>query len=121
MSIKTCSKWTLKFYIITCISTRQKSAKICCHAILWDFDSNFLTDRNNVIFSFEIRPERGMVGFGSGLHNWGFTLRDFAGSYHKRFGLTKKKMMKRLWGNWCYHPIMENGSNTTRRGPLSEA
>jgi len=60
-----------------------------------------------VFTDFEIRPERGMVGFGSGLHNWGFTLRDFARLHHKRFGLTKKKMMKRLWGNWCYHPILE--------------
>jgi len=52
----------------------------------------------------QVAPENGRVGFGSGLHAWGFTLETFAKMYENKFGLNKEKLMKRFWGNNCWHP-----------------
>jgi elongation factor 2 len=52
----------------------------------------------------QVSPEAGRVGFGSGLHAWGFTLADFARMYSNKFGMNIEKLMKRLWGNNCWHP-----------------
>ncbi|KAJ3185228.1 Elongation factor 2 [Gaertneriomyces sp. JEL0708] len=46
----------------------------------------------------QVYPERGTVAFGSGLHGWAFTLRQFAQRYAKKFGVDREKMMTRLWG-----------------------
>ncbi|GES93961.1 elongation factor 2 [Rhizophagus clarus] len=46
----------------------------------------------------QVYPEKGTVAFGSGLHGWGFTLRQFAQRYSKKFGVDKEKMMQKLWG-----------------------
>jgi len=46
----------------------------------------------------ECLPNEGKVGFGSGLHAWGFTLGDFARMYASKFGLEEKKLMKKFWG-----------------------
>lgn len=54
----------------------------------------------------QVSPENGRVGFGSGLHAWGFTLRDFAVMYENKFGLSTEKLMKKLWGNNCWHPVL---------------
>jgi len=40
----------------------------------------------------------GSVGFGSGLHGWAFTLKQFAEMYAAKFGVDTDKMMKKLWG-----------------------
>jgi len=40
----------------------------------------------------------GSVGFGSGLHGWAFTLKQFAEMYATKFGVDVDKMMKKLWG-----------------------
>merc|ERR1719410_3392074 len=48
--------------------------------------------------SVEVLPQEGKVGFGSGLHAWGFTLNDFAKMYSSKFGLSEEKLMKKLWG-----------------------
>jgi len=40
----------------------------------------------------------GSVGFGSGLHGWAFTLKQFAEMYASKFGVDTEKMMKKLWG-----------------------
>jgi len=55
----------------------------------------------------QVSPEEGRVGFGSGLHAWGFTLADFARMYANKFGMTEGKLAKRLWGNWCWHPVLK--------------
>lgn len=52
-----------------------------------------------------LSPTKGNVGFGSGLHAWGFTLSFFAKMYEHKFrlkGLQKLKMMNLLWGNNYY-------------------
>lgn len=52
----------------------------------------------------QVYPEKGTVAFGSGLHGWGFTLRQFAQRYSKKFGIDQDKMMKRLWGENYFNP-----------------
>ena len=50
-----------------------------------------------------VYPDRGTVGFGSGLHGWGFSLKQFAEMYAKKFGIATDKLMKRLWGDQFYN------------------
>ncbi|CAG5123635.1 unnamed protein product [Candidula unifasciata] len=49
-------------------------------------------------------PSKGNVAFGSGLHGWGFNLRQFANLYAAKFGIKEEKLMKRLWGENFYNP-----------------
>merc|ERR1711874_555379 len=46
----------------------------------------------------------GSVGFGSGLHGWAFTLKQFAEMYAAKFGVDTDKMMKKLWGESFLNP-----------------
>lgn len=50
-----------------------------------------------------VDPQNGTVGFGSGLHGWAFTLKDFAKMYCTKFKIEEDKMMKRLWGDNFYN------------------
>ncbi|PHZ07292.1 P-loop containing nucleoside triphosphate hydrolase protein [Rhizopus microsporus ATCC 52813] len=52
----------------------------------------------------QVYPEKGTVAFASGLHGWGFTLRQFANRCAKKFGVDKEKMMTMLWGNNFFNP-----------------
>ena len=45
----------------------------------------------------QVYPNKGTVAFGSGLHGWAFTVRQFASRYAKKFGVDKSKMAERLW------------------------
>merc|ERR1711937_20629 len=46
----------------------------------------------------------GSVGFGSGLHGWAFTLKQFAEMYAAKCGVDTDKMMKKLWGESFFNP-----------------
>merc|ERR1712180_179297 len=46
----------------------------------------------------------GSVGFGSGLHGWAFTLKQFAEMYAKKFGIGVDKLMTKLWGENFFNP-----------------
>merc|ERR1719500_1554464 len=46
----------------------------------------------------------GSVGFGSGLHGWAFTLKQFAEMYATKFGVDTDKTMKKLWGESFFNP-----------------
>jgi elongation factor 2 len=50
----------------------------------------------------DVAPENATVGFGSGLHGWAFTLKDFAKMYASNFKIDEDKMMKKLWGDHFY-------------------
>lgn len=52
----------------------------------------------------QVYPEKGTVAFGSGLHGWAFTVRQFAVKYSKKFGVDRKKMLERLWGDNYFNP-----------------
>ena len=49
--------------------------------------------------NIQVSPDKGTVGFGSGLHGWAFTLKQFAEIYAVKFNIEHSKLMKRLWGN----------------------
>ena len=49
-----------------------------------------------------VSPGDGTVGFGSGLHGWAFTLKQFAEMYASKFKIDLDKMMKNLWGDRFY-------------------
>jgi elongation factor 2 len=50
----------------------------------------------------QVYPDKGTVAFGSGLHQWGFTLKKFARMYGQKFGIEEEKMMQKLWGDWYF-------------------
>merc|ERR1719336_2259266 len=52
-----------------------------------------------------VDPANASVGFGSGLHGWAFTLKQFAEIYAKKFGVDVDKLMKKLWGENFFNPI----------------
>merc|ERR1711912_119000 len=48
----------------------------------------------------QVNPVTGNVGFGSGLHGWAFSLKQFADVYAKKFGVKDiNKLMAKLWGD----------------------
>ncbi|KAH8555534.1 elongation factor 2 [Umbelopsis sp. PMI_123] len=59
---------------------------------------------DEVLGDCQVYPEKGTVAFASGLHGWGFTLRQFAVRYSKKFGVDKEKMMLKLWGENYFNP-----------------
>jgi elongation factor 2 len=72
----------------------------------------------------QVQPDKGTVGFGSGLHCWGFTLTKFSRMYAKKLGTDEKKLMTRLWGDNFFNPETKSWSTkpTTDEGkPLRRA
>ncbi len=71
-----------------------------------------------------VSPDKGTVAFGSGLHGWGFTLRQFANRYSKRFGIDQGKIMTKLWGDNYFNPTTNewtsNGTDANGK-PLERA
>jgi elongation factor 2 len=76
----------------------------------------------------QVYPYKGTVAFGSGLHGWAFTIRQFAVRYAKKFGVDRNKMMERLWVSTTYamltgRQLTSNARETTtstltrRNGP----
>lgn len=60
----------------------------------------------------QVYPYQGTIAFGSGLHGWAFTIRQFAGRYAKKFGVDKGKMMERLWGDNFFNPKTKKWTKT---------
>ncbi|KAK4541644.1 Elongation factor 2 [Oleoguttula mirabilis] len=59
---------------------------------------------DKVLGDVQVMPDKGTVAFGSGLHGWAFTVRQFASRYSKKFGVDKNKLMERLWGDSWFNP-----------------
>lgn len=77
------------------------------------------TYKDEKLGDIEVYPESGNVGFGSGLHAWGFTLNDFANCYASKFGMSMEKMRKKLWGDNFFDPkkrkwVKKNPGNLQR-------
>jgi elongation factor 2 len=62
------------------------------------------TYEDELLGDVQVYPEKGTVGFGSGLHGWGFTLSKFADMYASKFGVAKDRMVQKLWGDNFYDP-----------------
>jgi len=52
----------------------------------------------------QVDPSKGTVGFGSGLHGWAFSLKQFAEIYAAKFKISPVKLMRRLWGDQYFSP-----------------
>ncbi|TRM66129.1 P-loop containing nucleoside triphosphate hydrolase protein [Schizophyllum amplum] len=80
------------------------------------------TYHDEALGDVQVYPEKGTVAFGSGLHGWAFTLRQFATRYAKKFGVDKEKMMARLWGDNYFNPATKKWSTngTTADGKQLE-
>ncbi|KAF9285731.1 Elongation factor 2 [Mortierella alpina] len=63
------------------------------------------TYNDKVLGDVMVYPEKGTVAFGSGLHGWAFTIRQFAQRYSKKFGVDRQKMMTKLWGENYFNPV----------------
>lgn len=63
-----------------------------------------------------VDPSKGTVGFGSGLHGWAFTLKQFATLYSSKFGIESTKLMRRFWGDQFYHPKDKKWSKQQNAG-----
>ncbi|KAJ1867303.1 translation elongation factor 2 [Coemansia sp. RSA 989] len=73
--------------------------------VVEDVNVNIATfQAEGIMGDLQVYPDKGTVAFGSGLHAWGFTLRQFAVRYAKKFGTDREKMMKRLWGDNFFNP-----------------
>ncbi|CAN8103197.1 unnamed protein product [Discula destructiva] len=69
----------------------------------------------------QVYPDKGTVAFGSGLHGWAFTIRQFATRYAKKFGVDRNKMMERLWGDNYFNPKTKKWTkNGTHEGQQLE-
>ncbi len=63
-----------------------------------------------------VDPSIGTVGFGSGLHGWAFTLKQFAEIYAAKFKIEPAKLMKRLWGDNYFSPKDKKWNKTGGEG-----
>merc|ERR1711990_818086 len=59
-------------------------------------------DEDAPMGDIQIHPSKGTVGFGSGLHSWAFSLKQFADMYASKFNTDVAKLMKKLWGDNFY-------------------
>ncbi|PSN53366.1 Elongation factor 2 [Blattella germanica] len=62
------------------------------------------SDDSGPMGEVRVDPSKGSVGFGSGLHGWAFTLKQFAEMYAEKFKIDVVKLMKRLWGENFFNP-----------------
>merc|ERR1712202_37826 len=69
-------------------------------------------DEDGPMGDIQVSPDNGTVGFGSGLHGWAFSLKQFATMYASKFGVDVDKMMKKLWGESFFNPKTKKWSKT---------
>ncbi|KAK5648549.1 hypothetical protein RI129_003441 [Pyrocoelia pectoralis] len=62
------------------------------------------SDDSGPMGEVRVDPSKGSVGFGSGLHGWAFTLKQFAEMYSEKFKIDVGKLMNRLWGENFFSP-----------------
>nr|XP_039270876.1 translation elongation factor 2-like [Styela clava] len=64
------------------------------------------------IGDIQVFPNKGTVGFGSGLQGWAFSLKQFAEMYANKFETTSEKLMDKLWGDNFFDVKTKKWSNT---------
>jgi len=69
----------------------------------------------------QVHPTKGTVAFGSGLHQWAFTLKRFAKTYGQKFNVPEEKMMGKLWGDWYFDPARKVWTSQNKDGNLERA
>ena len=74
------------------------------------------SDEKGPMGDIKVDPAKGSVGFGSGLHSWAFTLKQFAELYAEKFGIDTEKLMNRMWGENFYNPASKKWSKQMEPG-----
>jgi len=69
----------------------------------------------------QVDPCAGTVAFGSGLHQWAFTLKRFAKTYGAKFNVSEDKMMSKLWGDWFFDAKGSKWVTSDKGGTLERA
>jgi len=69
----------------------------------------------------QVYPDKGTVAFGSGLHQWGFTLKKFARTYAAKFNTDEASFMGKLWGDWYYDQDAKKWKTQSENGTLKRA
>jgi elongation factor 2 len=59
-----------------------------------------------------VDPSNASVGFGSGLHGWAFTIKQFSEMYAEKFGVPVAKLMSKLWGENFFNPKTKKWAKT---------
>nr|CAG4648483.1 EOG090X00RJ [Polyphemus pediculus] len=70
------------------------------------------SDDSGPMGEISVDPSKGSVGFGSGLHGWAFTLKQFAEMYADKFKIDVLKLMNRLWGENYFNPTTKKWSKS---------
>ena len=79
------------------------------------------TYNDEVMGDVQVHPTKGTVAFGSGLHQWAFTLRQFAKTYSTKFNVPEEKMMAKLWGDWYFDDEKHVWTKSDHGGTLERA
>jgi len=79
------------------------------------------TYNDELLGDCQVYPEKGTVSFGSGLHQWGFTLCKFARMYSEKFGIGYDKMMQKLWGDNFFDAKGKKWVKTDKDGTVERA
>lgn len=79
------------------------------------------TYNDELMGDVQVYPDKGTVAFGSGLHQWGFTLKKFAKIYAEKFGTSEEKMMDKLWGDWYFDAENKKWIKNNKGGTLERA
>jgi len=79
------------------------------------------TYNDELLGDVQVYPEKGTVAFGSGLHQWGFTLKKFAKLYAARYNIQEDKMMQKLWGDWYFDGDSKKWIKNDKGGTLQRA
>jgi elongation factor 2 len=69
----------------------------------------------------QVHPTKGTVAFGSGLHQWAFTLKRFGKDYGAKFGVPEDKMIEKLWGDWFFDVGRKVWTTQNKGGNLERA
>ncbi|KAI6197710.1 Tr-type G domain-containing protein [Aphelenchoides besseyi] len=75
-------------------------------------------DDNGPMGPIMVDPSVGNVGFGSGLHGWAFTLKQFAAIYADKFGIKVDKLMKNLWGDRFFNMKTKKWTSSQEDGAV---
>mmetsp|Transcript_5847 Transcript_5847/g.12383 ORF Transcript_5847/g.12383 Transcript_5847/m.12383 type:complete len:854 (-) Transcript_5847:91-2652(-) len=68
-----------------------------------------------------VDPTKGTVAFGSGLHQWAFTLKKFSETYASKFGVEPEKFINKLWGDWYFDAKRKVWTTANKNGDLERA
>jgi len=79
------------------------------------------TYNDEALGDVQVDPTKGTVAFGSGLHQWAFTLKKFAMTYSAKFGVPVEKMMSKLWGDWYFDAPRKTWTTANKDGSLERA